>query len=148
MTYCRKLNPFIHYYKDQISSFNCTTHRILKNQIDLILPQFPKVRKEKRGIITSLISGFIVLAYEGISSFLHNRRHKALHKAVKAMETKVNIQCSRLIHLEDSVIMYGGYNAEAVEGLINTVHHMYKTTTLNKKIFAGELQTAFTWCVN
>ena len=44
-----------------------------------------KIEKKKRGIITSLITGFIGLAYEGISSFLHNRKHKALHKAVKAM---------------------------------------------------------------
>ena len=65
--------------------------------MDLILPQFT-VRKENRGIITLLISGFIGLAYEGISSFLHNRRHKVLHKAVKAMETTTNIQHNRLMH--------------------------------------------------
>ena len=72
-------------------------------------------RKEKRGIITSLISGFIGLAYEGISSFLHNRRHKALHKAVKDMETKANIQCNKLMHLEDTMVMYRVYNAETLE---------------------------------
>ena len=49
---------------------------------DLILPEFT-VRKEKTGIITSLISGIIGLAYGCISSFLHNRRHKALHKLWK-----------------------------------------------------------------
>ena len=87
----------------------------MKNEIDLILPQFPTVRKDKRGIITSLISGFIGLTYVGISSFLHYRRHKSLHKAVKAMETKVNIQHNRLIHLEDSMVMYGVYNAETLE---------------------------------
>ena len=32
-----------------------------------------------------MITGFVVLAFEGISSFLHNKRHKALHKAAKAM---------------------------------------------------------------
>ena len=32
-----------------------------------------------------IISDFIGLAFEGISSFLHHKRHKALHKAVKAM---------------------------------------------------------------
>ena len=29
---------------------------------------------ENRGIITSLVTGFIGLAYEGISSYLHNKR--------------------------------------------------------------------------
>ena len=48
------------------------SHEVL-NEISLILPNFPKTRKEKRGIITSLITGFIGLTYEDISSYLHNR---------------------------------------------------------------------------
>ena len=87
IVYCRKVVPFVHFYRKQISSFNHTVHNILTNKISLILLKLPKIRKEKRGIITSLISVFIGVAYEGISSFLHHRRHKALHKTVKAMET-------------------------------------------------------------
>ena len=84
----------MYFYKQQIMSLNQTVHHILKNKIDLIFTQFPTNRKEKRGIITLLISVFTELAYEGISSFLHNRRHKALHKAVKGMEVKASIQCN------------------------------------------------------
>ena len=62
-------------------------HNILTNKILLILPKFPETRKEKRGIITSPISGYIGLAYQGISNCLHNRRHKPLQEAVKAIET-------------------------------------------------------------
>ena len=36
------------------------------------------------------------------------------------METKVNIQHKKLIHLEDSMVMYGVYNAEFLEKLVNT----------------------------
>ena len=107
-------------------------HDILQNEIDLILLQFPKVRKEKRGIITLLISSFIGLAYEGISSFLHHRRHKALHTAVKAMETKADIQHNKIMHLEDSIVMYGIYNTETVDKLIDTVHHIHNITTPNE----------------
>ena len=39
-----------------------------------------------------IISGFVGLAFEGISSFLHNSRHKALHKAVHTMSAKTDIQ--------------------------------------------------------
>ena len=113
--YCIKEIPFMHYYREQISSLNCTAHNVLISEISLILPKFSKSRKEKRGIITSLISGFIGLAYEGISSFLYNRKHKAFHKVVKAMETKVNIQHKRLIHLEDSMVIYDIYNAETLD---------------------------------
>ena len=77
------------------------------------MPHFPT--KQKRGIITMLVSGFIGLAYEGISSFLHNRRHKAQHKSVKGMDKKAMIWCNKPMHLEDSMVMYGIFNAETLE---------------------------------
>ena len=78
------------------------------NEISLIIPNIPEDKKEKRGIVTLLITGFNGLAYEGISSFLHNRKHKALHKAVVVMKkNKVNLQHSKCIHLEDSMFIYG-----------------------------------------
>ena len=93
------------------------------------MPNLPKERKEKRGIITLLITGFIGLAYEGISSFLHNRRHKT----VTPMGNKVNVQCNKLIHLEDSLVMYGIYNAETLEKIITTVHKMHNITIPNER---------------
>ena len=56
--YCKKIIPFVHYYRQQISSFNQTVHNILRNKISLILPILPKDRKGKRGIIILLITGF------------------------------------------------------------------------------------------
>ena len=134
IVYCKKKVPFIHYHKEQIPSFNCTVHNILTNEILLIVPKLPKTRKGKRGIVTSLMSGLIGLAYESISSFLHNWRQKALHNAVKAMETKINIQHNKF--RQDSMVMYGVYN---IEKAINTIHQMHNTTIPNEKFFTGEL---------
>ena len=83
--YCSKVRPFIALYKMQISIHNLTAHKILKNEVDLILPKFHKEHRNKRGIFGAIISGFLGLAFEGISSFLHHKRHKALQRAVKAM---------------------------------------------------------------
>ena len=70
--FCEKIVPSIDFHKKQISSYNCMSHKIL-NEISLILPNFQKTRKEKRGSITSLIKGFIGLAHKGISNYLHNK---------------------------------------------------------------------------
>ena len=86
LAFCKKIEPYIAYYKRQIKSYNDTAYNILKNEIDLILPQL--IRKQKCDIITTLVSSFIGLAYEGISRFVHNRRHKASHEAVKTMDSK------------------------------------------------------------
>ena len=69
--FSKKIEPFIVYYKRLIKSYNTTAHNILKNEINLLLPQMPRI--QKFGIITTLVSSFIGLAYECISSFLHHR---------------------------------------------------------------------------
>ena len=71
MTFCKKTEPFVLYYKILIKSYNNMAQNIIENEINLILPQIP--RKQKHGIITTLVSSFIGLAYEGISSFLHHK---------------------------------------------------------------------------
>ena len=82
------------------------------------------------------MSGFIGLAYEGISIFLHNRRHYALYKAVKMMNRQTTTQCNKLVHLENCMVVYGIYNAEMLENLISTVHSMHNSTTEIKRLFA------------
>ena len=44
--FCEKIIPFVGFYRKQISSYYHMLHKIL-NEISLILPNFPKTRKEK-----------------------------------------------------------------------------------------------------
>ena len=62
------------FYKMQINECNKTAHHILKNEVDLILTKFPEGRKSNRGIFSTIISGFVGLAFKGILSFLHNQK--------------------------------------------------------------------------
>ena len=88
----------------------------MEKEIKLLLSQVKK--RQKHGIITTFVSSFIGLAYEGISSFLQNKRNNALHKAVNAMNNEANIQCNKLIKLDDTMLMYRIYNGEMLEKLI------------------------------
>ena len=85
----------------------------------------------------SIASKVIGLAYKGISRFLHQKRHKALHKAVAVMNKRSNVQHNQIHHLEDSMIMYGVYNLDTLKDLIDTVHRMQNLTTW--KTFDGKL---------
>ena len=69
--FCNKIKPFVTHYKRLINSYNNTALNILEKEIKLLLP--PVQRKQKCGIITTLVSSFIGLAYEGISSFIHHK---------------------------------------------------------------------------
>ena len=39
------------------------------------------------------------------------------------------------------MVMYGIYNAETLENLINTVHHIHNFTSPHEKLFAGQQGT-------
>ena len=45
LLYCRKIKPYVDYYKQQIKTYKNTVHHILKNEIDLILPQLHTKQK-------------------------------------------------------------------------------------------------------
>ena len=143
--YCAKIALHIAFYKKQIDYYNQTAYEIITNELALILPSFKRQERQKRDIITSLITGFISLAYKGISSFLHCKRQIALHKAVKATENNVDIQCNKLFHLEDSIVLYGIYNSNTLENLLDTVHRLHNQSTWNEGLFAGELDRWYRW---
>ena len=92
-TYWNKIKPFVSHYSKLIKSYNATVYNILANEIRLLLPH---VSKQKHGLVSTLVSGFIGLAYEGISSFLQRKQEDALQKAMIAMNNEVNFQCSLL----------------------------------------------------
>ena len=54
------------------------------------------------------------------------------------MNDQINIQCNKLMKLDDTMLMYGVYNAEILEKLINTVHEIHNATSSHEKFFAGE----------
>ena len=138
--HCKRIAPYAKFDKKQIEYYNCTPCEILQNEIGQILPTFGKRRKRFLAtVLGSITSSVIGLAFEGISRFLHHKRHKALHKAVKVMEERVDMQHNRVYHLKDTMIMYGKYNSDTLMDLIDTVHKMHNLTTWKEKIFVGKL---------
>ena len=75
---------------------------------------------------------------KGYQVSFNKKCENALHKAVNAMNDQINIQCNKLVKLDDTVLMYGVYNIETLEKLINTVHEIHNATSSHQKLFAGE----------
>ena len=53
------------------------------------------------------------------------------------MGNEINIQHNKLLKLDNTMLMYGIYNAETLEKLINTVHKIHVTSS-HEELFAGE----------
>ena len=54
------------------------------------------------------------------------------------MDSKADIQCNKLMQLEDSMLMYGVYNVKTLEKLVTTVHNIHNTTSSHERLFAGQ----------
>ena len=91
--YCNKLKPFVSYYFKLIKSYNSTVYDIIENKIK---PLLPKKSRQKHGVVTTLVSGFIGLAYEGISSFSSEKMGQCLKESctqpwtMKLMSNTIN----------------------------------------------------------
>ena len=88
--------------------------------VNEIRPLLPHISKQKCGIVSTLVSGFKGLAYEGISSFLQRKHEDTLQKAMIAMNNEADLQCNKLLKLDNTMSMYRIYNADTLEKLINT----------------------------
>ena len=54
------------------------------------------------------------------------------------MNNEADIQCNKLLKLDNIMLMYGIYNANTLEKLINTVQEIHNVTSSHEKLFAGE----------
>ena len=130
INHCRRIAPYIKFYKQQIDYYNQTAYNLLENKIGLISPNFNSRKKRFLIIFLGTIATKVIgLAFEGISSFLHHKRYKALQKAINALNSRTNIDHNRVCHLEDTMIMYSKYNSDTLMALIDTVHQMQNVTT-------------------
>ena len=75
-----------------------TVYNILGKDIGMILPKFGsmenniELKHPKKQIISTLVSGFIGLAFEGILSYLQHKRQKALQQTMHTMNKRINIE--------------------------------------------------------
>ena len=87
--HCRRIASYVKFYKQQIDYYNQTAYNILQNEIGLILPSFNNRKKRfLTTILGTIASKVIGLVFEGISCFLHHKKHKALQKAVNIINSK------------------------------------------------------------
>ena len=79
------------------------------------------------------------IAFEGISSFLHHKQHKALQMAVKVLNSREGIDHNRVYHLEDTMIIYCKYNSYTLMELVNMVHQIQNVTMWKEQFFVSEM---------
>ena len=55
----------------------------------------------------------------------------------------MDVQRNKLMHLENTLVMYRIYNAETLENLVKTVHTLHSRQILYNGLFAGETSATY-----
>ena len=139
---CQRIRPYVRLYQEHVQYYNQTVYNILQNEINLILPTLNEPNRKKRflsAVLGTVALKIIGLAFEGISSFLHHKRHRALINAIKQINERQNTEHNRIYHLEDTMIMYGKYNSDTLTNLVDMVYRMHNLTSLKERLFVGRV---------
>ena len=62
---------------------------------------------------------------------------ECLTEACNALSNQANIQHNKLMKLDNTMLIYGIYNAETLEKLINTVHEIHNVTSSHENYLQG-----------
>ena len=59
------------------------------------------------------------------------------------MSISMDVQRNKIMHLENSLIMYGVYNVETLDTLVKTAHVLHSQQSLTENLFAGQAAAAY-----
>ena len=62
---------------------------------------------------------------------------------VKAVSISTDVQRNKLMHSENTLVIYGTHNAKTLENLVKTVHALHGRQTLYKGLFMGQTSAAY-----
>ena len=88
-----------------------------------------KVDRSRRGLgslILTAIPGLITLAVESVSSWIKGKQQRRIDEAVTAMRRETQAEKNKLSQYSNDFMMYGKYNVETLQNVIDTVNGMHR----------------------
>ena len=81
--------------------------------------------KRFASLAISAVTGLVTLAVEGISSFLQDKRNKAMANAMDALQHAQTETYDKLQHYKDDLMLYGTYSLKSTSEILDTLENMY-----------------------
>ncbi len=100
-------------------------------------PAQTRVGREKRGfgVIASVVGAMVTMGIEHLNSHLQHKRELAMKKAIEALEKDRQLMSNTVKQVEKDFLMYGRYQVDSLEKVIETVNSLHKRTSLLEKYF-------------
>ena len=126
--WCAKATPYMQHLRKKEKYFVDRLYGLLENDLYSVLPQLRRGSnsiRSRRGLGTlavSAVTGLITLAVESLGSYLRNKQEKRINDAVLAMREDNTAVQNTLQQYSNDFLMYGRYNVETLEKVIQTVN--------------------------
>ena len=158
--YCAKVQPYIKYMQNQQKSLVHGLRQLLIHDLYAALPELhpeydvqndkpnaspslspddeKELNREKRGIgaiFSSVLPGLITLAVESLTSWIKGKQQNRINQAVDEMRKTESDVKNTLTQYQDDFLMYGKYNVESLNKVIDTLNLLHdKQTELEKLV--------------
>ena len=120
------------YLKQQEKYYIEKVHELLCDDLYSALPELklvPGPLRKRRGLgalILSAIPGLITLAVESVSSWIKGKQQKRVDEAVSTMRVESQVKRNKLRQYSNDFLMYGKYNVDTLQNVIDTVNAMHR----------------------
>ena len=140
--WCAKATPYMQHLHKKEKYFVDRLYGLLKNDLYSVLPQLrhgSHAVRPRWGLGTlaiSAVTGLITLAVESLGSYLRNKQEKRINNAVLAIREDTTAVQNTLQQYSNDFLMYGCYNVETLEKVIQTVNSLHHRQTQLEEVFA------------
>ena len=83
------------------------------------------------------IAGLVTLAVESVSGYLQSKRNKNIAVAVRALSEENGHIRNQLNRYEEDLLLYGEFNMNSTEEIVETLQEMYSRQTLVEEVVAN-----------
>ena len=140
--WCAKATPYMQHLRKKEKYFVDQLYGLLENDLYSVLPQLrcgSNAVRPRQGLGTLVVSAatrLITLAVESLGSYLRNKQEKWINDAVLAMREDNAAVQNMLQQYSNDFLMYGRYNVETLEKVIQTVNSLHHRQTQLEEVFA------------
>ena len=98
-----------------------------------------RATRNKRGFLPflPLIGKIATIAIEALGSHLQRKRQRAMIKAVNHLQSRQFLTRNQLYTLEKDFLMYGEYDVQSTDGLINALKNLNNRTVYMERMLNG-----------
>ena len=155
--YCAKAKPYIKYMQSQQKALVHGLRQLLIHDLYAALPELHseyevqidkpneppssspdderELNRERRGIgaiFSSVLPGLITLAVESLTSWIKGKQQNRINQAVDKMRKTESDVKNTLTQYQEDFLMYGKYNVESLNKVIDTLNLLHDKQTVRK----------------